>query len=72
MTGFMRSSINPSASRQDLAPQIHALLSDHQKELEKAVQQRERNGPQSRPPTPPAGSVVKGCVSAVWISFAIW
>jgi hypothetical protein len=46
---------NPKASRQDLAPQIHAisddthreihvLLTDHQRELEKAMQQRERNG----------------------------
>jgi periplasmic protein CpxP/Spy len=43
---------NPNASRQELAPrihaisdethrQIHALLTDHQKELEKAMQQRE-------------------------------
>ena len=43
---------NPNASRQDLGPQIHAisdethrqihaLLTDHQKELEKAMQQRE-------------------------------
>jgi periplasmic protein CpxP/Spy len=43
---------NPTASRQQLGPQIHAisdethrqihaLLTDHQKELEKAMQQRE-------------------------------
>ena len=43
---------NPKASRQQLAPQIHAisdethrqihaLLTDHQKELERAMQQRE-------------------------------
>ena len=43
---------NPTASRQELGPQIHAigdethhkihaLLTDHQKELEKAMQQRE-------------------------------
>ena len=46
---------NPNASRQELGPQIHAisddthreihaLLTDHQKELEKAMQQREHHG----------------------------
>jgi periplasmic protein CpxP/Spy len=56
---------NPAASRQHLGPQIHAisdethrrihaLLTDHQKELEKAMQQRERNGQEDRRPTPPA------------------
>jgi periplasmic protein CpxP/Spy len=46
---------NPTASRQELGPQIHAisdethrkihaLLTDHQKELEKAMQHRGRNG----------------------------
>src|SRR3984885_8266386 len=46
---------NPNASRKDLDPQIHAisdethreihtLLTDHQKELEKAMQEREHNG----------------------------
>jgi periplasmic protein CpxP/Spy len=56
---------NPTASRQELGPQIHAisdethgkihaLLTDHQKELEKAMQQRERNGGENRPATPPA------------------
>jgi hypothetical protein len=46
---------NPSASRKQLAPQIHALSNethrkihslrtDHQKELEKAMQQREHGG----------------------------
>ena len=46
---------NRKASRQELAPQIHAisdethrqihaLLSDHQKELEKAMQKRGHNG----------------------------
>jgi periplasmic protein CpxP/Spy len=46
---------NPTASRQELGPQIHAisdethhqihaLLTDHQKELEKAMQQREHHG----------------------------
>jgi hypothetical protein len=56
---------NPSASRQELGPQIHAisdethgkihaLLTDHQKELEKAMQQREHNGGEDRRSTPPA------------------
>src|ERR1700732_4029724 len=51
---------NPTASRQQLGPQIHAisdethhkihaLLTDHQKELEKAMQQREHNGGENRP-----------------------
>jgi Spy/CpxP family protein refolding chaperone len=50
---------NPNASRQELGPQIHAisdethreihaLLTDHQRELEKAMQQREHNGEESR------------------------
>ena len=50
---------NPAVSRQELAPQIHgisdethreihALLSDHQKKLEQAMQQRERNGEENR------------------------
>jgi hypothetical protein len=50
---------NPSASRQQLEPrihaisgethrEIHALLNDHQKQLEKAMQQRERNGEENR------------------------
>jgi periplasmic protein CpxP/Spy len=50
---------NPTASRKELAPQIHgisdethrqihALLTDHQKELEKAMQQREHNGQENR------------------------
>lgn len=50
---------NPTASRQELAPQIHgisdethrkihALLTDHQKELEKAMQQREHSGEKNR------------------------
>jgi hypothetical protein len=66
---------NPTLSRQELAPQIHAisdathrevhaLLTDHQKELEKAMRQRERNGEENRrfappsvaPPTPSSGS----------------
>jgi protein CpxP len=56
---------NPTASRQDLGPQIHAisdethhqihaLLTDHQKELEKAMQHREHNGGENRRSAPPA------------------
>jgi periplasmic protein CpxP/Spy len=55
---------NPNASRQELSPQIHAisdethheihaLLSDHQQQLEKAMQQREHRGEESRRPAPP-------------------
>lgn len=55
---------HPNASRQELAPQIHAisdethrkihvLLTDHQQELEKAMQQRERKGQESRRPARP-------------------
>ncbi len=51
---------NPTASRQELGLQIHtisdethgkihALLTDHQKELEKAMQQREHSGGENRP-----------------------
>ena len=58
---------NPTASRQDLGPQIHAisdethrkihaLLTGHQKELEKAMQQREHNGGENRRPAPPAAA----------------
>ncbi len=58
---------NPKASRQELGPQIHAisdethrkihaLLTDHQKELEKAMQQREHNGGENRRSAPPAAS----------------
>src|ERR1700735_2147543 len=54
---------NPTASRQELGPQIHAisdgthskihaLLTDHQKELEKAMRQREHNGEENRRSTP--------------------
>ena len=54
---------NPGRSRQDLAPQIHAisdethhqihaLLTEHQKQLEKAMQERMHNGEESRPPAP--------------------
>jgi hypothetical protein len=56
---------NPNASLKDLDPQIHAisdethreihaLLTDHQKELEKAMQEREHNGQENRTPTPPS------------------
>jgi Spy/CpxP family protein refolding chaperone len=55
---------NPTRSRQDLASQIHAisdethhqihaLLTEHQKELEKAMQERMHNGEESRRPAPP-------------------
>jgi chromosome condensin MukBEF ATPase and DNA-binding subunit MukB len=59
---------NPTASRQELAPQIHAIsdethhkiharLTDHQKELEKAMQQRGHNGEENtRPASPPGAS----------------
>ncbi len=58
---------NPTASRQELDPQIHAisdethreihvLLTDHQKELEKAMQQREHNGGENRRSAPPAAA----------------
>jgi hypothetical protein len=65
MTGFRRySDKNPTASRQQLGQRIHAisdethrkihvLLTDHQKELEKAMQQRERNGGENRRSAPP-------------------
>jgi len=57
---------NPKASRQELAPQIHAisdqthrqihtLLSDHQKDLERRMQEREHRGEENRRPDPPAG-----------------
>jgi protein CpxP len=58
---------NPTASRQQLGPQIHAisddthheihaLLTDHQKELEKAMQQREHKGEENRRSAPPAAA----------------
>jgi Spy/CpxP family protein refolding chaperone len=54
---------NPKLSRGDLGPQIHAisddthhrieaLLTEHQKELAKAMQKRMRNGEESRRPAP--------------------
>lgn len=56
---------HPTASRQELAPEIHAisddthkaihaLLNDHQQELEKAMQQREHKGQEPRRPAPAA------------------
>jgi Spy/CpxP family protein refolding chaperone len=53
---------NPNATRRDLGPQIHAisdethheihaLLTDRQKELEKAMQQREDEGKENRHPS---------------------
>jgi len=58
---------NPTVSRQELAPQIHAisdethreihaLLTDHQKKLEKAMQQREHDGGENRRSAPPAAA----------------
>jgi K+-sensing histidine kinase KdpD len=58
---------NPNASRQKLGPQIHAisdethreihaLLTDHQKELEQAMQQREHHGGENRRSPPPAAT----------------
>ena len=55
---------NPKASRQELAPQIHAIsdethrqihavLTDHQKDLEKAMQEREHGGEENRRREPP-------------------
>ncbi|MEA2719569.1 MAG: hypothetical protein QOJ39_1433 [Candidatus Eremiobacteraeota bacterium] len=52
---------NPASSRTELGPQIHAisddthaqihaLLTDHQKDLEKAMQQREHGGAENRRP----------------------
>jgi Spy/CpxP family protein refolding chaperone len=56
---------NPAASRQDLSSQIHAvsdethgeihaLLSDHQRELEKAMQLRKQGGAEQGATSPPA------------------
>ncbi|HEV7519800.1 MAG TPA: hypothetical protein VGP89_01780 [Candidatus Angelobacter sp.] len=54
---------NPKSSRQDIAPQIHAisddthhqihaLLTAHQQELEKSMQQREHRGQENRRSAP--------------------
>ena len=56
---------SPKLSRKDLGPQIHAisnethheieaLLTEHQKQLAKAMQDRMRSGEESRRPTPPS------------------
>ena len=58
---------NPKASRRELASQIHAisdethreihaLLTDHQKELEKAMHHREQNGDENRRLAPHAAA----------------
>jgi hypothetical protein len=58
---------NPSASRQELGPQIHAisdethreihaLLTDQQKELESAMVQHEHDGTENRRPAPAVAS----------------
>jgi hypothetical protein len=58
---------NPTQSRRELGPQIHAisdethhkihaLLTDHQKELEKAMQHREHPGEENRRSAPPAAA----------------
>jgi hypothetical protein len=65
---------NPNASRQELGPQIHAisdethreidaLLTDHQKQLEKAMQQREHDGKEQRRPTPSSALSVESSLS---------
>jgi len=56
---------NPKLSREDLSPQIHAisdqthhqieaLLTEHQKQLAKAMQERMHSGEESRRPAPPS------------------
>lgn len=66
---------NLKSSRQDLAPQIHAisddthhqihaLLTAHQQELEKAMQQREHHGEENRRSTPPAAESPQSSLSA--------
>jgi len=55
---------NPGRSREDLGQQIHAisdethhqieaLLTEHQKQLAKAMQERMHHGDERRPPAPP-------------------
>jgi protein CpxP len=67
---------NPNASRHQLGPQIHAisdethrevhaLLTDHQKELEKAMQQREHHGGENRRSAPPAAASPQPSSSAL-------
>jgi hypothetical protein len=66
---------NPKATRQELGPQIHAisdethrkihaLLTAHQKESEKAMQQREHNGGENRRSAPPAAALATPSSSA--------
>jgi protein CpxP len=66
---------NPKASRQELAPQIHAisddthhqihaLLTTHQQQLEKTMQQREHHGEENRRPDPPASPSPEPSLSA--------
>ena len=58
---------NPDVSRADLGPQIHAisdethhqieaLLTEHQRQLAKAMQRRMHDREESRPSTPPSAS----------------
>jgi hypothetical protein len=65
---------NPNSSRQELGPQIHAisdethreidaLLTDHQKQLEKAMQQRENDGEEERRPTPSSALSIDSSLS---------
>ena len=66
---------NPNASRRQLGPQIHAisdethgeihaLLRDHQRQLEKAMQQREHNGEENRRPAPSTAPTTEQSPSA--------
>jgi len=66
---------NPTASRQELGPQIHtisdethrkihALLTDQQSELEKAMQHRQHNGGENRRSAPPTAASPEPSFSA--------
>jgi hypothetical protein len=66
---------NPKSSRPELAPQIHgisddthhqihALLTAHQQELEKVMQQREHHGQENRRSAPPAAESPQSSLSA--------
>jgi hypothetical protein len=68
---------NPKASRQELDPKIHAisgethrkihaLLTGHQQELEKAMQQREHNG-ENRRPAPSCASLARAILFGLLI-----
>src|SRR6266852_8376938 len=64
---------NPTASRQELGPQIHAVSDEthrkihaHQKQLEKAMQQREHNGGENRRSAPPAAASPEPSSSPSW------